>query len=124
MFDNSSEKEISFIIPVSPELQVNNVMNAPNPMSDHTCFIFQSQQQDFSGLDVKIQIFNLNGILVRQLSASFTEPVSTTGTSQLSWDGTDSNGQRLSNGVYPYKIIFAGKNGSYTETSQKLVIIR
>ena len=123
LFDNSAEKEISFFISASPELTVNNVMNAPNPMSDHTNFIFQPHQMDFGGLDVTIQIYNLNGKQVRVLSASFPEPAST-GISQLPWDGTDSNGKKLVNGIYPYKISFSGKNGGYWETSQKLVIIR
>ncbi|MEI7661321.1 MAG: type IX secretion system sortase PorU [Bacteroidota bacterium] len=124
LFDNSSEKEISFTIPSIPALTAQNVRNAPNPMSDHTSFIFQAHQVDFTGLDVTIQIFNMHGLRVRTLSASLTESSSAAGSSRLTWDGTDSHGQKLSNGVYPYKISFSGKNGGYSETSQKLVIIR
>jgi hypothetical protein len=40
------------------------------------------------------------------------------------WDGTDGNGKKLSSGIYPYKISFKGKNGAYSETTQKLVIMR
>ncbi len=124
LFDNSSVKEISFTVPSGSTLTARNVMTAPNPMSDHTRFVFQTDQLNFTGILVTIHIFNLQGTCVRTLSADLTGPTASATTSQLSWDGTDSNGQRLSNGVYPYKIIFAGKNGSYTETSQKLVIIR
>ncbi len=123
LFDNSSEKEISFYIPADPALTVKNVVNAPNPMSDHTTFLFQPNQVDFNGFDVVIRIYNVNGICVRTLNSSYRLPLDAGGSS-FSWDGTDSNGQRLSNGIYPYKISFTGLNGGYSETSQKLVILR
>jgi hypothetical protein len=124
MFDNSSEKSITFYVSDHPELTVKNVINAPNPMFDHTSFLFQPSQSYGTGLDVQIRIYNLNGTLVRTLASSFPEPLINCVLPQLSWDGTDTNGKKLSSGIYPYKIIFKGMNGAYSETNQKLVIIR
>ena len=124
LYDNSSEKEITFYISASQDLTVRKVMTAPNPMSDHCSFVFQSNQVDYAGMDVSIQIYNLHGDRVRTLSASFSSPEALAGNSQLSWDGTDSDGRHLGNGIYPYKITFTGKNGGYSETTQKLMIIR
>jgi flagellar hook assembly protein FlgD len=97
-------------------------MNAPNPLVDHTEFIFQPEPFDGGGLDVQIKIYNLKGIQVCTLSENYDEPL--TASPKISWDGTDSNGNMLSNGIYPYKIIFKAKNGAYSETTQKLMITR
>ena len=122
MFDNSSVKVIHFYISSHPELTVKNVVNAPNPMADQTNFIFQPHQFDNQGLEVQITIYNLKGIQVRTLSESYPEPLSAL--PAIPWDGTDNNGKRLSNGIYPYKIIFKAKDGAYSATSQKLIIAR
>jgi hypothetical protein len=122
MFDNSSLKEIEFIVPGHAELTIKNVMNAPNPMVDYTNFIFQPQQWDGKALMVQVTIYNLQGIQVRTLVKNYPEPLASSST--FTWDGTDANGRKLSNGLYPYKIIFKSSNGAYTETSQKLVITR
>jgi hypothetical protein len=124
MFDNSSEKTITFNVSDYPPLTVKNVVNAPNPMADYTSFLFQPQQSFGGSMNVQISIYNLNGILVRTIESSYPEPLASSVMPPLSWDGTDSNGKKLSNGIYPYKIIFKGINGAYSETSQKLVIIR
>jgi flagellar hook assembly protein FlgD len=122
MFDNSSIREIKFHVPDHAELLVKNVMNAPNPLVDQTNFVFQPQLDGSGGLDVQIKIYNLQGIPVRTLAQSYVEPLVLS--PKITWDGTDSNGKILSNGIYPYKIMFKAKNGAYTETSQKLMIIR
>ncbi|MCX6305878.1 MAG: type IX secretion system sortase PorU [Bacteroidetes bacterium] len=124
MFDNSSLKEITFYVPASHTegVLVKNVMNAPNPLVDQTNFIFQPQQSGGGGLDVQIKIYNLKGIQVYTILKSYSDPLIST--PKISWDGTDSNGKKLSNGIYPYKITFKSNNGAYSETSQKLMIMR
>ena len=124
LFDNSSEKTITFYVSDYPPLTVKNVVNAPNPMSEYTSFLFQPQQSYGGSMNVQISIYNLNGIQVRTIESIYSEPLAGSVMPPLSWDGTDSNGKKLSNGIYPYKIIFKGMNGAYSETSQKLVIIR
>jgi hypothetical protein len=122
MFDNSSTKEITFYISEPPALTVTNVKTAPNPMGEYTRFIFQPNQSSAEGLDLTIRIYSLQGLLLRTINTYW--PASLTTLPFISWDGTDSGGQKLKNGLYPYKISFAGKDGSYYETSQKLVILR
>ncbi len=124
MFDNSAERSITFYVADNPAFTVKNVVNAPNPMFDHTSFLFQPQQSYGGELEVQVWVYNLNGILVRTLTSTYFEPVAMAYLPQLTWDGTDTNGKKLSSGIYPYKIIFKGSNGAYSETSQKLVIIR
>lgn len=120
MYDNSSEKTITFYVSDQPQLTVTNIVNSPNPLFTYTYFRFE-QQQYTGGLDVTIRISDVNGRVVNTLSQSFPEPLVA---SEILWDGTDANGRKLSSGIYPYKIMFRGANGSYSEASQKVVIIR
>jgi hypothetical protein len=122
MYDNSSVKELSFYVPYHDELKVKNILNAPNPMQDHTKFMFQPQPFEAGTLDVQIRIYNLQGILVRTLERNYGQPLETS--AEIVWDGTDMNGKPLVSGLYPYKAIFKASNGAYTQTSQKLVIAR
>jgi len=118
MFNNSSEKEISFVI--SSQLAVKKIMNFPNPMSDYTNFWFEPMK-DAGRLDVEIDIYNITGKRVVTLNYSYPETIPGP---LCIWDGTDANGRILGNGIYPYKIKFRGNNGMYTEASQKLMIFR
>lgn len=118
MFNNSSEKEISFVI--SSQLAVKKIMNFPNPMSDYTNFWFEPVK-DAGRLDVEIDIYTITGQQVMTLHYSYSENIPGP---LCIWDGTDANGKRLNSGIYPYKIKFRGNNGMYTEASQKLVIFR
>jgi hypothetical protein len=124
LFDNSSEKEIAFYIPENPEMTVKHVITAPNPMVDFTNFRFQPEQVDFAGVDVTIRIFDLYGRQVAGIAAGFAGYSTGSGTMEIPWDGTDESGRKLPTGLYPYKIIFAGRSGGYSETTQKLMIVR
>lgn len=120
MFNNSSEKTITFFVSDVPQLTVKNVINSPNPLFTHTYFRFQ-QQQFTGGMDVTIRIYDVKGREVNTINRSFQDQIELP---EIFWDGTDMNGRKLSSGIYPYKIMFMGKNGSYSEASQKVVIIR
>ncbi|MEI7983303.1 MAG: hypothetical protein WCI71_16760, partial [Bacteroidota bacterium] len=125
MFNNSSETTISFYVFQQNTLTVKQVMNMPNPVTDHTWFVFQPDKSAGGGLDVQINIYDITGRPVTTLKGNWGEAGS--GMPELAkmfWNGTDNNGRKLSTGVYPYKVIFHGKNGTASETSQKLVIIR
>jgi hypothetical protein len=121
MFDNSSEKEISFYVTENQTLTVQNVMASPNPLITETWFIFQPMEMT-GGLDIQIRIFDLAGKPVKTITATFPEYL--TELPRIRWDGTGDYGQRLTNGVYPFEVTFKGKNGAYSKTSQKLVIMK
>lgn len=122
MFDNSSEKEISFTVAETDPLKVTQVITAPNPMTESTRFLFSPNADFPDDIDIVVQIFNLQGVLQTTLRATWQNPLKA-GLS-LTWDGTTSSGATLANGLYPYKIVFRGKDGSYYETNQKLMILR
>ena len=84
--------------------------NEPNPMITNTHIAFNLN--DLS--QVKLDIYNLKGQLVKSLYSGMTSSQS------LAWDGSDAAGQKLSAGVYLYKLIVNGK----TEDVKKLILMR
>ena len=121
LFDNSSVKEISFTIPELPPLKITNVITVPNPMSESAKFTFKLNQDLPDGLDLTIRIYNLQGVLLRTLNASWSSVQAEM--PFVNWDGTDGSGKKLKSGLYPYEVIFTAKDGTYYRTSQKLMII-
>ncbi len=85
--------------------------NYPNPFNPSTAISFSVKQPG----PVKIQIYNLQGQLVREL---LNEPKDT-GHHQQIWNGTDANGLPVAGGIYFYKMI-AGKYSS----TRKMVLLK
>ncbi len=119
LFDNSATKEIEFLIFDQPVLSVNNLTNFPNPLQDHTIFTFKPMQH-YGNLDVQIQIFTYTGQLMKTLEEKVSENSSSVIT--IPWNGTGENNQQLTDGLYIYRLIAKGSNGTFTSASQKLVI--
>jgi len=73
------------------------------------------------GFDVIIDIYNLWGIKLKSITESY--PESGTGPVTIAWDLTDGSGNKLFSGIYPFTVKFSGVNGSFLNTSGKIVII-
>ena len=102
---------------VSPELRIIDFYNYPNPMTSETYFIFDLAGESIP-FSCKIKIFAVSGRLLKVI----TIPVNI-GHNQIFWDGRDTDGDALANGVYFYKMILQGD--SKTETSiNKLAILK
>lgn len=114
--NNMSEKTIEFEVSVYARVELSGVMNYPNPFSDRTYFTFDHNKPGNS-FDVEIRIFDIKGQLVNILSSSVAaEGLSI---SPLSWDGTDSGGNPVGNGVYVYRLFVTDEQGTqYVQTSK------
>lgn len=83
-----------------------NLKTYPNPLRDHTNILFTLDSPE----RVTINIYNLNGQMVRNLCDNqFVE-----GMHQIQWDGTDQNHNQLSSGIYLMKMqvngaVYTGK---------------
>jgi len=92
-------------------LTVAGYFNSPNPFSTQTAFTV-----DGSGVQkTSVQVWDLSGQVVFEKTSSG---------SKLTWDGTDSNGDALSNGVYLYVVTAEGKDSSESSSVRKLVVLR
>ncbi|NIA30834.1 MAG: T9SS type A sorting domain-containing protein, partial [Actinobacteria bacterium] len=100
---------------VVSELQINRVVNFPNPFSRATDFTFELTQP----ARVDIKVYTVAGRLIRSFDAGWCNA----GFNNFHWDGRDADGDRLANGVYLYKIFAAGEKKKVEETS-KLIVMR
>ncbi len=117
--NNSSETEIYFTISLADDLTLLNVVNYPNPFSNSTTFTFQRIGID--PINVEVKIFSIAGRLIGKLNAYNIADRSV----RIPWDGRDSDGAELANGVYLYKLIARSLDGQHTsETIGKLAVIR
>ena len=121
VFNNSSEATIQFKVIPGDNIIMANVFNYPNPASDHTWFRFEHNMPG-EELQVTISIYDMGGRNI----AILEETITTSGfnSTPLEWNLRDSNGNMLKQGIYPYRIRIMNKNGLYTESYQKLVVIR
>jgi len=101
-----------------------DVFNAPNPMKRNgTTFYFKDLAGDRKS-SVSIKIFDQNGKLVKVMNNVIS------GEHSAYWDGRDSRGRLLANGLYHYVVqntvssLEEGGNRKVFEKRQKLVISR
>ena len=121
VYNNSNEKDLSFIVSQSEEMALKHLLNYPNPFSNFTKFSFEHNRPN-EYLDVMIQIFTVSGKLVKTLknniiNIGFRDE-------SITWDGIDDFGDKLAKGVYVYKILVKSvESGEKVEKFEKLVIL-
>jgi hypothetical protein len=119
--NNSSQKNIDFVVAPSATLALEHVLNYPNPFTTRTEFYFE-HNRPCSELDVQVQVFTVGGRLVKTLSRRLacdgfrSEP--------LAWDGLDDHGDRIGRGVYVYRLSISNDNGEAADKVEKLVVLR
>lgn len=98
-------------------IQVNQLMNFPNPFRATTHFTFVVSH---SAADVEITIYTISGRRIRRLEAQ-----ATFGFNSVPWDGRDEDGNRLANGVYLYRVKARSlDNASQSQSLGKLMIAK
>jgi hypothetical protein len=121
VFNNSGVKTIEFRVMPGDKIIIANAGNYPNPAVDYTNFIFEHNKPG-EEIAVNISVFDMEGRLI----TSILETIITSGFSSTprAWDLRDLNGNQVKQGIYPYRIRIIDKSGSYTDSYQKLVVIR
>jgi hypothetical protein len=122
VYNNLITTEIQFNAICSSEgLQLEKVLNYPNPFVNYTEFWF-THNMPFELLDVQVQILTVSGKLVKTIN----QQVTTEGflCREITWDGRDDFGDKLGKGVYVYKIkVRSTTTGKSVEKYEKLVIL-
>ncbi len=119
--DNTGEGTVNFIVVDGNVMDVQQLMNYPNPFTNTTTFVFE-HNHPFEDLKAELDIFSVSGATVKNIKQDFT--ASDSRTTELTWDGTDNNGSRLPSGVYVYRMTVSTDKGFTTTAYQKLVIVR
>jgi hypothetical protein len=84
---------------------ITNIMNYPNPFTTSTRFVFTLTGSEIPAI-FKIQIMTITGKVVREIHKDELGPLNIgRNISEFAWDGTDTYGDRLANGLYLYHVI-------------------
>ena len=121
-YNNSSETTLNFVVVSDAILNLENVLNYPNPFVNYTEFWFNHNKPN-EPLEVQVQIFTVAGKLVKTINQN----VQTTGTlsRNITWNGLDDFGQKIGKGVYVYKLrVLATSSNLVSEKYEKLVILQ
>ena len=118
--NNPSSKTISFTVVDSSLIQIENVFNSPNPVTNQTTFFVQHNRPR-ELLDVKISIFTVDGKRIwdnshKVFSSSYL-------IDNLTWDATTYGGQKVNKGTYVYTIgLISTLSNSSDIYSGKLIV--
>ena len=104
--NNPSHKKIILMRNDDATLTIHNAYNYPNPFSQSTQFTFEIT----NNAEISLDIFTLAGRRIR----SFIKMEFDAGYHTINWDGNDTFGSTISNGVYLYRIKALGINTSQT----------
>jgi hypothetical protein len=96
------------------QASVTNVLNYPNPFSTSTQFVFTltgAEQPEY----FKIQIMTITGKVVKEITMDELGSLNIgRNVTRYAWDGKDTYGDQLANGVYLYRVV-AKLNGDYID---------
>lgn len=118
---NFSERSIKFVVASNAKMALNSVLNFPNPFSDQTTFGFNHNRAG-EDLEVVIFIYSLEGELIKELRTTIKN--SSSRLQEIVWDGSNSSGGKLGNGVYVYKVVVQSlRDLAKSQQYNRLVII-
>ncbi len=120
VYDNTSISSTEFNVQPQSSLQLQHVLNYPNPFTTHTEFFFEINEV-CDVMDVQIQIFSVSGKLVKNILTSVK--TDSFRSQPIEWDGKDDYGDKIGRGVYIYHIKVRTSSGTTADTYQKLVIL-
>jgi len=121
-YNNSSEATLNFVVVSDAILNLENVLNYPNPFVNYTEFWFNHNKPN-EPLEVQVQVFTVSGKLIKTINRS----VQTTGnlSRNITWNGLDDFGNKIGKGVYVYKLIVKSTASNLiAEKYEKLVILQ
>jgi hypothetical protein len=121
-YNNSSETTLNFVVISDAVLNLENVLNYPNPFVNYTEFWFNHNKPN-ELLEVQVQVFTVAGKLIKTINQN----VQTAGnlSRNIIWNGLDDFGNKIGKGVYVYKLrVKATATNLVSEKYEKLVILQ
>ncbi|NPD46387.1 type IX secretion system sortase PorU [Lentimicrobium sp. S6] len=121
IYNNSSKASIDFVVASSGSMALEQLFNYPNPVYDYTTFSFEHNQAN-GDMNVLIDIYSIDGKLVTRLEENFF--TDSYRNNEIKWDVTDEMGNKISKGIYVYKVLVRSENGQEATKSNRLVVIK
>jgi Peptidase family C25 len=119
-YNNSSVETIIFIVETGDNFVLKNLLNYPNPFLRETNIRAEHNRPDAT-FDVTLNIFNLNGRIIKIIKTKI--PATGYTTPPIVWNGCENGGNRVGKGIYPYTIIVTTENGETAKTSGRMIIL-
>ena len=94
---------------IQQEPRISVLYNYPNPCETFTIFRFIITGNEVPK-DARIEIFSETGVLVKEIPLPESKIHIGTNSVDVSWNGTDSHGIILPNGLYIYRLVFSNKD--------------
>ena len=83
---------------------ITNLLNYPNPFSSQTRFVFELTGSEIPD-ELEIEIFTITGKIVKRIYLEELGPITIgKNITEYAWDGCDTYGDKLANGVYFYTV--------------------
>ena len=120
VFNNPSETTIEFVVANDDKLQLQHVLNYPNPFSTQTTFHFDHNRAG-QNLNIILSIQTITGTIIKTIEQFV--PSAPGHVADITWGGRDEFDNKLAKGVYIYRIIVRTDDGQTTEKIEKLVIL-
>lgn len=121
VYNNLISAEIQFVVIGEGDLELQHVLNYPNPFVSYTEFWF-NHNRPFEPLEVQVQILTITGKLVKTINQTIVNEGFNS--RDVKWDGRDDFGDKIGKGVYVYKLTVKSTiTGKKTEKIEKLVIL-
>ena len=117
--NNSTTKELSFVVVESLEPVFFDVECTRNPAETNTSFRIIHDRTG-SEMDIILDVFDMAGRHLWQHSES---GVPTDNTYLIDWDLTAGSGSRISTGVYLYRVRISSDGSSYASKAKKIIIV-
>ena len=120
VFNNSSEATINFVVSDENEFTIADYITYPNPFSTNTDIYFQHNKPN-QNLDVVLEIYSINGVLVKRFEESYNDDGYRVG--PINWNGKDEYGGNLSAGIYIAKLNIYAEDGAFTSNSIRIILL-
>lgn len=119
VFNNSSEKTISFNVINGLKPEIDEIKAFPNPAATTTTFIVTHDRPE-AAVTITIEVFNLMGQRVWSTTQSGRSTMFSS--FPISWDLSDYSGSRLSRGIYLYRATITTDGHQESTKTKKLAI--
>jgi hypothetical protein len=119
-FNNSSEKTIDFVVETDGKFILKNLINYPNPIFNETSITAEHNRPD-EEFEITISIFDITGRIIKNIKTS--EYSSGYQLFPIVWDRTGEGGERVGQGIYPYRLQVKTGSGEISEISGRMIIL-
>ncbi len=120
-YNNRSTTKIDFVVTDGNQIVIDDFVNYPNPFSDYTILEFVHSRVG-EDLEADLKIYNMTGQLMD--TKQYSIPVSQYRVTLDSWNGKDTQGNKLGTGVYLAKLsVRSLLDGSKNDQFTKLIIL-